>query len=206
MSNLSINKGVNVNSDVSFQGKKEKVSDNKPSNDEGMKTSTKLMLGATALATAVVGGMLLLKKPIMSKTQLTKYAKENSQKIEDLMNKKRNIPKTNNEDIYMWNDKTVQHIKQGNRSLKKIFNPDGTLHSVEYNNNATNKHVAICRKDDKKTIAFQDCLGSIGPKSKSNNKYLDIARDADNKIHFEATNVVIENASTTGRNSVKGII
>lgn len=55
MSELSINNGLSVKNDVSFQGKKEKVADNKSSNDEGMKTSTKLMLGATALAAAVAG-------------------------------------------------------------------------------------------------------------------------------------------------------
>lgn len=58
MSNLSINNvqnaGVNGVNEIKFKGKsKEYNADNKESNNEGMKTSTKLMIGATALASVV---------------------------------------------------------------------------------------------------------------------------------------------------------
>lgn len=61
MSNLSINNVQNTGiNGVNFCGKsKEYDADNKVSKDEGMKTSTKLMIGATALATAVIGGLAL---------------------------------------------------------------------------------------------------------------------------------------------------
>lgn len=61
MSNLSIQNVQNVKAnDVSFQGKKNYEADNKVSEDKGIKTSTKLMLGATALA-ATVAAVILTK-------------------------------------------------------------------------------------------------------------------------------------------------
>lgn len=77
MSNLSIknvqNAGVNGTNEVSFKGKSVSA-DNKPSKDEGMKKSTKLMIGATALAVTIAGG--LLTRHIISANSLKKIAKE----------------------------------------------------------------------------------------------------------------------------------
>ena len=55
------NVGMNGVNEVNFKGndKKGVVADNKPSTDKKMKTSTKLMIGATALAAVVVGGIML---------------------------------------------------------------------------------------------------------------------------------------------------
>ena len=56
--------GVNVLNSVNFKagGVNDKISspanDNKPSNDKKMKTTTKLMIGAGALAAAVIGGIM----------------------------------------------------------------------------------------------------------------------------------------------------
>lgn len=70
MSELSgVNSGVNSNN-ISFQADKNKkdVKDNKPSKDEGMRKSTKLMIGASALALAVIGGVILHKGNAAKKT------------------------------------------------------------------------------------------------------------------------------------------
>jgi len=62
MSNLSINKGVGVN-EISFKRNESgKQADNKPSNDENLKNSTKSMAGATALAVSIIGSLALAKK------------------------------------------------------------------------------------------------------------------------------------------------
>lgn len=56
------NVGINDVSNVNFQGTDSaKKTDNKPSDDKKMKTSTKLMIGATALATAVIAGLAIKK-------------------------------------------------------------------------------------------------------------------------------------------------
>ena len=61
---------VNSNSNNTINSKsvqKQDVHDNKPSKDEGIKKSAKLMLGATALAAAVVGGVVMHKSSVSKK-------------------------------------------------------------------------------------------------------------------------------------------
>jgi len=60
MADVSISRGITVKS-LSFLGKKENNADNKSSDDKRMKTSTKMMIGASALAIIVVGGILVSK-------------------------------------------------------------------------------------------------------------------------------------------------
>lgn len=56
------NVGMNGANNVNFQGADSaKKTDNKPSDDKKMKTSTKLMIGATALAAAVAAGLAIKK-------------------------------------------------------------------------------------------------------------------------------------------------
>lgn len=76
------NVGMNGVNNVSFQGVDlAKKADNKPSDDKKMKTSTKLMIGATALAAAVVGG-LAIKKGLNAKN-IRKASDESLKLIND---------------------------------------------------------------------------------------------------------------------------
>ena len=76
--------GVNVLNSVNFRAGEindktsSPVNDNKPSNDKKMKTATKLMIGATALATAVIAG-IAIKKSLNVKN--IKKASEESLKL-----------------------------------------------------------------------------------------------------------------------------
>ena len=76
--NFSVN---NVNS----QEKKEVKADNKPSTDEGLKKSTKLMIGATALAAVTIGGVILHKGNAARKAaKLAKDLKFERKKMQSL--------------------------------------------------------------------------------------------------------------------------
>ena len=70
------NVGMNGVNNVNFQGTDSaKKTDNKPSDDKKMKTATKLMIGATALAAAVVGGV------IFHKVNVAKKAAQEAEKL-----------------------------------------------------------------------------------------------------------------------------
>ena len=67
VSNSSINSSNSTNQVQAINTNSAAAKDNKYSNDEVMKKNTKLMIGASALAAAVIGGVLLHKGISMRK-------------------------------------------------------------------------------------------------------------------------------------------
>ena len=79
MTTINNNVGMNGINNVNFEGADSaKKADNKPSDDKKMKTATKLMIGASALAAAVIGGVLLHKGSVAKKAakEAEKLAKD----------------------------------------------------------------------------------------------------------------------------------
>ncbi len=80
-----VNFGTN---NINPQEKKEVKADNKPSTDEGLKKSTKLMIGATALAAVTIGGVILHKGNVAKKA-----AKEAEKLAKDLKFQRERMPR-----------------------------------------------------------------------------------------------------------------
>ncbi len=86
---ISTNNVISTKENIQIKTNSKNNADNKPSNNEKIKTATKLMIGATALAAVVVGGVLLHKGNVARKA--AKEADEELKKIEENASIERSI-------------------------------------------------------------------------------------------------------------------
>ena len=86
---INTNNVISTKENIQIKTSSKNTADNKPSNNEKIKTATKLMIGATALAAVVLGGVLLHKGNVARKA--AKEAAEELKKIEENASIERSI-------------------------------------------------------------------------------------------------------------------
>ena len=157
----TINNNVGMGNSVNFKhnDKKEVVSDNKQSTDKKKKTNTMLMIGATALAAAMIGTTIISKgRAHIQQKRADEFAKSIAENLEAFMNKKRKNPNPiESEYITVRKCSTGGahvDIEQGSRNIHKELNADGKLDTFIYRNG--DRTVVITRDSNNPNIINAD--------------------------------------------------